>query len=192
MKRRISDMLDQVQPESVELNINSPLSAERIRELTMSRISTQKPKRRWGTRLLLAAVIMVLMTMTIFAAEEIMTYDNWLEDYFSGKEVVAEISQSQLELLDQGLVTVDQSVTSGGYTVTLETAITDGYVAYLTFRVDAPAGVVLDGGHYGFREIPMGLFGKDSVEGTVGVASGGWKMLEDADPADGTIRLVLI
>ena len=191
MKRNISDLMDHIAPEAVALG-EHPLDAARIRELTMKKIEQNpKPIRRWGMRLLTAAVLTVLLTMSVFAAENIMTYDNWFRDFFSGKEVVADISENQLALLDSSLTTIDQSVTSNGYTVTLETAITDGYVAYFTFRVDAPENVILDKSRYLFREVPLDIFGEDIDDGEITVSSGGWRTLEDNDPTDNTVRLLL-
>lgn len=186
----ISDLLDSYPAEAVDLEQNTPLSGERIREMTMKQI-IQKPKKRLGTRLLLAAAIIVLLIMSVFAAEDIATYDNWLEDFFSGKEVVAELSENQLALLDQTIAELNQSVTSNGYTVTLERAVTDGYVAYLTFRIDAPEGQVLEGFRYSFDEIPFELLGTSTSDGEVTVSTAGWTMLDDADKTDNSVRLLL-
>ena len=190
MKRNISDLMDHIAPETVDLG-EHPLDAARIRELTMKKIEIKRPMRRWAVRLLTAAVITVLLTMSVFAAENIMTYDNWFRDYFSGKEVVADISENQLILLDSSLTAIDQSVTSNGYTVTLETAITDGYVAYFTFRMEAPEGEILDKSRYLFREVPLDIFGEDIDDGEITVQCGGWRTLEDDDTTDNTVRLLL-
>ena len=44
MKRRISDMLEGISDQSVELHNGTPLSSERIRELTMSKIGHNEKK----------------------------------------------------------------------------------------------------------------------------------------------------
>ena len=157
----------------------------------MKQIKSKRPIRRWGMRLLLAAVLTVMLTLSVFAAEDIMTYDNWFRDYFSGKEVVADISENQLALLESSITPINQSITSNGYTVTLETAITDGYVAYFTFRVDAPEGVVLDKRRYSFAEFPLDIFGKDIEDGKITARSAGWRTLEDENPTDRTVHLLL-
>ena len=191
MKRNISDLMDHITPEDMTLG-DHPLDAARIRELTMDKIEMKtKPIRRWGMRLLLAAALTVLLTMSVFAAENIMTYENWFREFFSGKEVVADISENQLKLLDSSLTQINQSVTSNGYTVTLESAITDGYVAYFTFRVDAPENVVLDGQRYMFDDIPLEIFGEGINDGMTTIRGGGWEELEDADPSDGSICMLL-
>ena len=191
MKRNISDLMEHIAPEEILLSGDIPLDPQRIREMTMENINRKKPIRRWGMRLLTAAVITVLLTMSVFAAETIMTYDNWFRDYFSGKEVVADISENQLSLLESSLTPINQSVTDGGYTVTLETAITDGYVAYFTFRVDAPEGTVLDGERYLFEDVPLDIFGEGINDGITTIRGGGWEELEDPDPTDGTICMLL-
>lgn len=191
MKRNISDLMEHIAPEEICLQGDTPLDPQRIREMTMKQIQTKKPIRRWGTRLLLAAVLTVLLTMSVFAAENIMTYDDWFRDFFSNKEVVADISENQLSLLESSITPINQSVTSNGYAVTLETAITDGYVAYFTFRVDAPEGVVLDKPRYNFREVPLDIFGEDIDDGDITVRTGGWRTLDNPDPTDNTVRLLL-
>lgn len=55
MKKRISDLLDGCEDDSVELFDSTPLSADRIRELTMSRISPKKKRPRYILRALAAA-----------------------------------------------------------------------------------------------------------------------------------------
>lgn len=191
MKRKISDLMDHIAPEDVTLSGGTPLDPQRIREMTMKKIETKRPVRRWGMRLLTAAALMALLTMSVFAAENILTYDNWLTDFFSGKEVVADISENQLALLESSITPIDQSVTCDGYTVTLETAITDGYVAYFTFRVDAPEEEILDKARYLFREVPLDIFGEDIDDGEITVRGGGWRTLEDDDTTDNTVRLLL-
>lgn len=190
MKRKISDLLDEMQVNDVELRQTMPLSSQRIKELTMDKVKKAPAKRRIGFKLLLAAAVIAVMTMTVFAAERIMTYDNWFEDFFSGKEVVADISENQLALLDQTMARVDKSVTSGGYTVTLETALTDGYVAYLTLRVEAPEERALDAVYYKFGEVPMDWL-ETASDGIVSVIGAGWQLLEDGEPEDNSVRLLL-
>lgn len=192
MKQNISDLMDHISPEDLAISPDSPLDLQRIRELTMKKIEKNRPHRRWGMRLLLAAALTVLLTVSVFAAENIMTYDNWFRDYFSGKEVVADISENQLALLDSGLTQINQSVTSNGYTVTLETAITDGYIAYFTFQVDAPEGVVLDSRRYLFEEIPLDVFGENLDDGKITAWGGFWRTLDDDNKTDNSVRLLLV
>ena len=42
MKRRISDLLEGIREDTVELNTQTPLASNRIKELTMSKINSEK------------------------------------------------------------------------------------------------------------------------------------------------------
>ena len=46
MKRRISDLLEDIRDDTVELSSETPLSSQRIKELTMSKINKEK-KSAW-------------------------------------------------------------------------------------------------------------------------------------------------
>lgn len=191
MKRNISELMAHMPAEDIKMPCEAPLSSRRIKELTMEKIKEKAPKRRVGFKILLVAATIAVLTMSVFAAESIMIYDNWFEDFFAGKEVVADISEGQLALLENSVKQVDQSVASGGYTVTLETAVTDGYVAYLTFRLDAPEGEVLEDAYYYFQGWPMELLGEDIDDGVINGAGAGWSRLEDLDPTDNSVRMLL-
>lgn len=192
MNRKISDLLDDYNEAELDLTTKTPLSAERIRELTMSKIENknQKPK-RIAFRVLAAAALIAALMMSVFAAEKMLTYENWLDDFFSDKTVTAEITENQKALLEQGLEEINQSVTSNGWTVTLEQALTDGYSSFVTCRVTAPEGTVLDGLEYNFDEIPVELFGDSVDDGKYGGTIAGWHMPEDPDKTDNSILLVL-
>ena len=72
MKRRISDMLDGYPENTVNLEQSTPLSSERIKELTMSKINQKEKKsRRIGVKLLALAAAISMLGVTAFAAEEI-------------------------------------------------------------------------------------------------------------------------
>ena len=67
MKRRISDLLDDIRDDTVQLNSETPLSSERIKELTMSKIKQEKKPRngkRMAFRILAAAAAVSLLAMT--------------------------------------------------------------------------------------------------------------------------------
>ena len=78
MKRRISDLLDGYQDSSVELTCGTPLSSERIRELTMSKIQYKEKKtKRLGFRLLAVAAMIATMVVTAVAAEAVFGAGDW-------------------------------------------------------------------------------------------------------------------
>lgn len=191
MKRNISELMDHMPAEDIRMPAEAPLSSKRIKELTMEKLKKNAPRRRIGFKILVAAAIMAMLTVSVFAAEHVLTYDNWLEEYFSGKEVIADISREQLALLDQSVKRMDQSVTKGEYTVTLESVITDGYVAYLTFRLDGAPGTALEEAYYYFQGWPMELLGEDLEDGRINGAGAGWRNPEDPQPGDNSVRMLL-
>lgn len=149
MKRNISDILDSYRDDTVELELSAPLSSRRIKELTMSRVKKTHKVRRLGLRLLAAAAIISLMTVTAFAAETIFNAGDIIRDLFRG-----EISDSQVEVMNElGGNFQPQTVTSEGTTVTLAAAYGDAYKLHLYFQVIAPEGTVLpDGIYYEFSD----------------------------------------
>ena len=74
MRKRISDLLDACQDDSVELSGNTPLSSARIKEMTMNNIETreykpnQSPERFKPVRLLLAAAVIAALSVSALAA----------------------------------------------------------------------------------------------------------------------------
>ena len=68
MKKRISDMMDCIEHADVELNQETPLSSQRIKELTMNKITRKKNMSgRRLFRVLAAAAVIVTLTVTVFA-----------------------------------------------------------------------------------------------------------------------------
>lgn len=72
MKRRISDLLDHYSDDTIAMKNSTPLSSDRIKELTMQKIDKKEKKgRRILPRIFVAAAIIATLTMTAFAAEEV-------------------------------------------------------------------------------------------------------------------------
>lgn len=140
MKKRISDMMDCIEHADVELNQETPLSSQRIKELTMNKITRKKNMSgRRLFRVLAAAAVIVTLTVTVFAAG----YGaDWFREFFA-KRSEAELSLGQVEYIDENAVTLDQSQTIGGYTVTLESYISDGNSTYVKVKITAPEGKTL-------------------------------------------------
>lgn len=161
MKRRISDILDGFRDGTVELESSTPLSSERIKELTMSKINQKKKstRKRIGFRILVAAAAISLVTMTAFAAEQVFGAGDWFRSVLNerlkeDKQTVQEnhldlniqetISEGQIEVvneLGQNFQPVTQ--TSEGTTMTLAAAYADENAIHLYFQVEAPEGTVL-------------------------------------------------
>ena len=144
MKKRISDLLDDVYADDIVIPECSPLSAQRIKAVTMEKIRQEKPlrKKQRFTVLLAAAIITALVTTVVAAADPILS-QGWFMRFFSKQEVYAQITQEQLLVLEQVTVEPNQSVTCDGYAITLERVISDGYCTYLQFHITAPEGVVM-------------------------------------------------
>ena len=89
----------------------------------------------------LAAAVVALMAMavTAFAAEDIAS---WFRSYFSrtGK---TELSQAQVEYLNENEQIIAQSQTNNGWTVELRSALHDDSTGYIILAVTGPEDVVL-------------------------------------------------
>ena len=96
MKRNISDLLDSYRDSSVELELSAPLSSQRIKELTMSKVKKTHKVRRLGLRLLVVAAVISLMTVTAFAAERIFNAGDIIRDLFK-----KDISDSQVAVMNE-------------------------------------------------------------------------------------------
>ena len=100
MRKRISDLLDACQDDSVELSGNTPLSSARIKEMTMNKITPKKKHLyRLPARLLAAAAIAAALTASAFAAVYIAGAGELMQDFFTKDG--APLSTGQIENLDQ-------------------------------------------------------------------------------------------
>lgn len=139
MKRNISDLLDEILADAIELNEKTPLSARRIKERTMSQIGERKTHTiRWLPLVAAIAAVVILMTVSVFAAD-VMLNDGALFSIFFGDP----LSDDEVALMDDIGKTFGESVTSNGTTITLLQGVADEAVYWLHLRVEAPEGVVL-------------------------------------------------
>lgn len=118
-------------------------SGETYREVLNMAKENDNRKRVRGRKLvvLVAAVIMLMaMTVTAFAAENIMS---WFQNYFAGN-AQEQLTQKQIGYIEKNELVMDQSQTQDGYTLRLKSAITDGKVAYITIGITAPEDVILN------------------------------------------------
>lgn len=165
MKRRISDLLEGIREDTVELNTQTPLSSNRIKELTMSKINSEKKThntKRIAFRILVAAAAISLLTVTAFAAENVFGAGDWFRDILGNrleedrKTVQQEglditlpetVSQEQIDVVNElGQVFEETSIESEGTTMTLTAAYADANVIHLYFQAEAPEGTVLPDG----------------------------------------------
>ena len=170
MKRRISDLLDGIPGEPVELKTKTPLSSQRIKELTMSKITKNEKKgNRAVFRILAVAAAISLMTVTAFAAEKVFGVGDLFRNIFNDQQekdrqmvqengldvnVQETISQGQIDVVNElgrNFQPVTQS--SEGTTVTLKAAYADANILKAYLSVEAPEGTVLpDGIIYQFAD----------------------------------------
>ena len=144
MKRKISDLLDFYVHEGVDLEANTPLSPERIRRLTMEKIHTKRKPLRRGV--LFAAIVAALLAAAVSANVLVAPI---LRDYYADSAGYR-----------QSVTGAGQSVTKGGWTLTLTDCVADDYNFRAGLELTAPAGTVLNaqrGHHFEIRE--MKFFG---------------------------------
>jgi hypothetical protein len=139
MKRNISDLLDSVPVDDVDLSEKTPLSARRIKAKTLSQIGKKNPTTiRWLPRVALIAAVIMLMTVSVFAADGIFN-DGAIFDYFFGED----ISESQIALMDDLGKAFGDTVTSNGASITAISGVADENTYYIHLRVVAREGTVL-------------------------------------------------
>lgn len=153
MERKISDMMDHVRDDQVRLDGRCPLSAGKIRKKTLDGVGKRSSvSLRWLGRVAIVAAVFMALTMTVFATDAMLGEGKLLSAFF-GKE----LSDKQMEVVEDIGRDFDESVTANGTTITPIKAIADEDHMYLHLRVEAPEGVVLrdvseeDGYYYDFE-----------------------------------------
>ena len=140
MRRNISDLLDAYGDPNIELEINTPLSSERIKELTMSKIKAEKNSRKSFTfRVMMAAAIIVALAVSVFAAA---SGAAWFQAYYQ-EQNESGLTAEQLTVIEQDSILIDQSQTVDNYTIRVESVMNDGNAVYVKLDLYAPDGVVL-------------------------------------------------
>lgn len=149
MKQRISDLLDGMQVDDVNIQVNMPLSSQRIKEITMQKVKKTNKSRRLGFRLLIIAAVVAMLSMTAYAAEELFHAGDIIRSLFQ-----SDITDTQANIInDLGGSFQPQTQTSEGTTVTLAAAYGDEYMLHLYLQVEAPEGTALpDGIAYSFGD----------------------------------------
>ena len=204
MKIQISELLDGYVDE--EFSTDAPLSASRIKELTMGKIGKKHAgRRRFSARVLLVAVIgAALLCGSALAIAYALGAGDWFQEYFTRAD--APLSNAQVAVIDQIGTTSDDArnplpapVTSNGATITPVAALADENMYYLRLRVEAPAGVFLpdlgEGEGYYHLSAPsegqsIHLICPDGSYESFGYSLS-TDVLSDADPADNVKDFVL-
>ena len=148
-------------------------------------------RRKCGLTILIAAIIS-LLSIVALATTIPHSPTTWFFSFFGDdpkQEAELELTENQSAVLDAGLVEINQSVTHNGYTITLESGICDGNRALIKCRVDAPAGVSLNGSRYAFIESSIEFSGGDNQRYSGSSYTG--YTLEDDNPYDNSVTQLL-
>lgn len=211
MNRRISDMLDELQAEPLNLEQNTPLSSQRIMELTMSRMNRKENKpSRIAFRLLVAAAVIAALAFSAVAAEQIFGAGDFFKGFFEQQKldesswethsieeqtVPPTISQGQVEVMNEMGKTYEESITSNGTTITPIACFGDENYFYLRIRVEAPENVILPDGilYQFFNAYGDEEFRLEYPEGSYKSAGylPSFEVLEDSDPNDNVKEFII-
>ena len=97
-------------------------------------------RRNPGRRALMIALAAALVLALGATAYGYFSGADWFKTWFSNRDREP-LTQGQEAYIEGAAVDVGQSVTAGGWTVTVETALADQYDIYVKTRIDPPAGV---------------------------------------------------
>lgn len=163
MKRKVSDLLDSIQEDSLELHETTPLDPDRIRQRTLKKCGQKEKEPRAGRRIVfrvaVAAAVLALLPATVFAAERLFGAGDWFRQRFNEKleedrqfaqqesldvTIQETVSQSQVDIANAlGQSFQEQSVTVKGTTMTMKAAYADERVLHAYIQVETPEGVIL-------------------------------------------------
>lgn len=157
---------------------------------------------RWLGRIAAIAAVVMLLTLTAFAADGIINGE-WFGGYFG-----TTLSDNQKEFVENSGRTFTESLSVNGATITPISAISDKDIYYLHLRLEAPEGVVLedlgddccydfqpyyyhpDLHYYELKRVQIKTYWGTALH-TVS-CSHSVKTLPDEDPADNVKEFVLI
>lgn len=140
MEYRIVDLLDCIQDSSVSIETENHASATRIKELTMKKINTQygkaRPVRKAARVVLLAAVIVLLLSVTAYATGFAQSVIGSLSGWFATPDAERDAKYEQAgELSNKEPITEDLSDLAGS-TITLEESYYDGEDLFMAYSLD--------------------------------------------------------
>ena len=154
MTKLISDLLDTYSNPNIELNNKTPLSSERIKDLTMNKIHVE-PKYKnthFIRRLFIAVAILSVFVVTVFAAGNAA---EWYKNFFEMRSEKT-LTDDQLAFIDNNAMTVAQGKTINGYTVMLDSYLNDGSTLYAKIRIQAPENKYLPKGAFYMYDLCKG------------------------------------
>lgn len=102
-------------------------------------IPQRKQKGRTVLRFLMLAALIASLVMTAFAASETV---NWFKEYFARYSPTG-LTPNQITFIDENTTAISQSQTCNGYTVSVESAFSDGSEGIIKLKLIAPEDVTL-------------------------------------------------
>ena len=174
MTKLISDLLDTYSNPNIELNNKTPLSSERIKELTMNKINVE-PKYKiahFTRRFFIAVAIFSIFVVTVFASGN---GAEWFKNFFEMRSEKT-LTDDQLAFIDNNTITVAQGRTINGYTVMLDSYLNDGSTLYAKIRIQAPENKYLPKGAFYMYDLCKGdsKYFQNRLSG-----SNTWSLIED-------------
>lgn len=163
-----------------------------IEELAETPDTVLSPRRKLRL-VLIAAAVLVLLTACAVKIVDLAWEDGWFADFFSektGMEAAQQLNPNQMQVLQEGLTPIGKGISCEGYTVTLESALSDGYRAFAKFIVEAPEGIALDAQRY-YLNLRYQVCHADGSRVKLPVSYTGVKCLEDHDPADNRVTMLM-
>lgn len=210
MKRNISELLDGISADDMQIVEKTPLSSKVIRQRTMGRIGENKSKTvRWRPRVAVIAAVLLMLLISACAADQALNEGQLFGGFFG-----TELSEKQSAVLNNigkdyeyykgnnwywynDELKPEDKLSSNGATLTPIYAVCDGRLCYIHIRLEAPEGTVLEdlaeNQTYSFSGMDSW---KDSMEvkfafESHNVSNATVHILPDEDPTDNVKEFVL-
>lgn len=133
MKYTISDLLDLYEENDVNIKDKNIASSKKIKELTMEKIESRKKKARPITRILIIAAIVAAISGAALANS--LGAGSYFRNIFYN-----ELTEEQVQVLDEVGTTSMESVTDHGTTITPVAALADENLCYIVLEIEGPEG----------------------------------------------------
>ena len=145
MNYTISDLIDCLRDDSVDLAVKEIASTSRVKELTMRKIDVEKTPRRTGKALraaILAAILAVLLPVVALAAPgRGNLFGGFFGDVSVSPDDATEGPYDAAETFE--VAELPPAVTSGNITITPQAVHADRQILYVSFKVQSTDGSVL-------------------------------------------------
>lgn len=176
-------MLDHIHDAEYELNQETPLSSQRIKELTMNKIDNERKPRRTLYRILVAAAVITALTATVFAAGNMA---GWFRQYFTNQSE-APLTSGQIQFIEENEQVIEDMQTIDEWSVEMKTYIASARTVYMVFGITAPEDVDISStGNTIFLEQDItGAKGRINTSNTI-------RYMDDGDGNSNTIVYVQI